>query len=71
LIVVQLVIKVGDKVAEFSFSAKEKQGQQVLKAVEVSVSNSDVVVWPATRVGRALMESAGLTAPTQKTPPSS
>jgi hypothetical protein len=71
LMVVQLGIKIGDKYVEYQFSGKDKPGQEVLKAVEISVSNLDVVQLPVTPLGKALMDSAGLTARTQKTPPAS
>jgi hypothetical protein len=69
LMVVQFVIKGGDKIAELAFSLKQKPGQDVLKAVEVNVSNFDVVQLPGAALRKALVESAGLTPRTEETPP--
>lgn len=68
---VQIGIKVGDKYVEYRFKAKDEPDREILQRVELSIAKSDVVLLPVTPLGTALMESAGLTARTQKAPPAS
>jgi hypothetical protein len=51
LMFVQIGIKAGDKYVEYRFSGKEKAGQEVLKAVEVSVSSSEIILLPLNSIG--------------------
>ncbi len=71
LMYAQIGIKIGDGYVEYKFSGNEKPGQKVLKAVEISVSNSDVVVLPLNSLGTLVTGGPRVATFTQNPPPAS
>jgi hypothetical protein len=69
LIVVQIVIKVGDKYVEYKFNAREEQGRAIWQGVQVSALTANRAMLPPNGLGMLASDGPSASILTQKKPP--